>query len=125
MKPKSNAGAKGKYDKETAEQLIEVVRAGNYISVACGAVGIAKSTLYEWIKTKPEFSNAIKKARHEAQARNVAIIAKAATKQWQAAAWYLERKHPEKWAHKQKIEHSGSIANPITDLVKKFHQDDE
>lgn len=27
--------------------------------------------------------------------------------------------------YKDRVEHSGSISNPITDLVKKFHQDDE
>lgn len=27
--------------------------------------------------------------------------------------------------YKERIEHSGSISNPITDLVRKFHQDDE
>jgi hypothetical protein len=33
--------------------------------------------------------------------------------QWQADAWYLERKHPERWALRHRLEHSGPDGGPI------------
>jgi len=33
--------------------------------------------------------------------------------QWQADAWYLERKHPQRWALRSRFEHSGPDGGPI------------
>ena len=33
--------------------------------------------------------------------------------QWQADAWYLERKYPERWALRARLEHSGPDGGPI------------
>ena len=110
-KTKSKRGAKGKYDDERVKNILDVIRAGNYKVIAARAAGINPDTFYEWMKTKPDFSDAIKKAQAEGECRNVAIIAQAAQKQWQAAAWNLERQYPERWGQRQKIEHSGKIAH--------------
>lgn len=48
-----------------------------------------------------EFFEAIKKAEAIAEARNVTIIQSAAKDSWQAAAWWLERKHPDEWGRKE------------------------
>lgn len=93
---------------DTHNKIITAIRAGNYIETAAAYAGVNKSTLYEWLKRgerekqraaensryrirkseEPyvEFSNAVEKALAEAEIRDVAIIAKAAQEQWQAAA---------------------------------------
>ena len=45
---------------------------------------------------------AIKKAEAESELSNIEIIKNAAPTNWQAAAWYLERKHWERWGRKDK-----------------------
>lgn len=111
---------------DTHNKIITAIRAGNYIETAAAYAGVNKSTLYEWLKRgerekqrvaenpryrirkseKPyvEFSNAVEKALAEAEIRDVAIIAKAAEEQWQAAAWRLERKFPDRWGRKGKVD---------------------
>ena len=92
-----------KYNDEIVKELIKYIESGNYIETACDAVGIAKSTFYEWVKEKADFSNAVKKAESQAIARNLTIIQIAAKKSWQAAAWFLERKDYERWGRKELV----------------------
>lgn len=58
-----------------------------------------------------EFIEATKKAEAEAKKRWVQIIDDASKTNWQASAWFLERKYPEEWARRQPQEHkiSGDI----------------
>ena len=133
-------GRPTKLNIDTHNKIISAIRAGNYIETAAAYAGINKSTLYDWLKRgerekqrvaqnprynirkseKPyvEFSNAVEKALAEAEVRDVAIIAKAAEEQWQAAAWRLERKFPDRWGRKRlDIEHSGEIGIKIVDDI--------
>jgi hypothetical protein len=102
------AGRKTLLTPELAEQLVAILRAGNYVEVACTAVGISRRTFAEWMRRgrtfKPEdepyrrFRERAERARAEGEVRNVAQIANAATTSWQAAAWMLERQYPDRWA---------------------------
>jgi len=72
--------------------------------VAAVARGIGRSTFYNWVKwgrqREPgfvEFRDAIKRARAEAESHYVGIIRAATLKNWQAAAWWLERRAPGRW----------------------------
>lgn len=58
-----------------------------------------------------QFWRAVKKA--EALAENAAIqtIQKAAEKNWQASAWWLERKFKDRWGRQDKTIHEGSVAH--------------
>ena len=129
-------GRPTKLNFDTHNKIITAIRAGNYIETAAAYAGIDKSTLYDWLKRgerekqrvaqnprykirkseKPyvEFSNAVEKALAEAEVRDVAIIAKAAEEQWQAAAWRLERKFPDRWGRKV-IEHTDSDRKRLQD----------
>ncbi|HOQ51860.1 MAG TPA: hypothetical protein PK233_08525, partial [Candidatus Atribacteria bacterium] len=54
---------------------------------------------------KRQFWQAIKKAEKEAIIKNVGIIQKAAEEgNWQAAAWWLERKYFQDWGRKDKVD---------------------
>ena len=124
-----------KLTKKLQEEIVKVIKSGNYIETACAYVGIHKDSYYEWLKRgarekerlrknprarikkseQPfvEFSDAVEKALAHAEVRDVAIIGKAAEENWQAAAWRLERKFPNKWGRKQTIEHQGKDGGPI------------
>ena len=83
------------------------------------ACGICQDTFYDWIKKDEEaksgkyfeFSESIRKARADAEVRNVALVNKAAEKDARHAEWWLERTNWEKWGRKDKmnVEHSGRI----------------
>jgi len=97
--------------------LVALFKAGNYIEVALAAAGVPRATFYDWIargdpagtagadRPYREFRAEIDRARAEGEARNVAIIAKAASTSWQAAAWLLERSQPERWDKPSQRQH--------------------
>ena len=108
-----------KYKPELINELIKYIEAGNYQKTACEAVGISEETLNQW-KKKPEFSELIKKAEAKAIIRNLTIIQLAAKKNWQAAAWFLERKDYKEWGKKDLI---GGIENEPVEII--IHRDNE
>lgn len=53
-----------KYSKMIVEKICSLIQSDSYtIPEICQLVGIAESTFHEWKASKPEFSEAIKKAR--------------------------------------------------------------
>lgn len=139
----SRRGRPEKLTPKLQDDIVKVIRSGNYIETACAFVGINKTTFYDWLKRGArekdrvernprakvrkserkyvEFSNAIEKALAHAEIRDVAIIGKAAEKEWQAAAWRLERKFPDRWGRKDKysLEHTGKDGGAIETSQKQ------
>ena len=60
-------GRPSKYDESFCDQVIDLGKQGLSITQIAFELDIHKDTLYDWKKTKPEFSDAIKKARDYAQ----------------------------------------------------------
>lgn len=110
---------------ELTELIVLAIRAGNYSKVAAEMAGIGETTFYRWLelgakegakKEFREFRESIKRAEAEAEVRSVALIRQAADGgTWQAAAWYLERKHGDRWGRNDKIrqEISGPEGKPV------------
>lgn len=61
------------------------------------------------------FYNEVKRARAESELRMVTIISLAAEKDWRAAAFHLERRNPEVWGQRQKVDQTlrGDPKNPL------------
>jgi hypothetical protein len=117
-------GRPTKLTPELQERICLAIRAGNYIEVAASFAGIHKDTFYRWLKRGArasrgiyrEFSDAVEKALADSEAGDVARISKAAEQgHWQAAAWRLERKHPQRWGRRDRVqtEISGPGGGPI------------
>lgn len=124
-----------KLNEEIKNKIISAIRAGNYMETSAAYAGISKSSLYEWLKRGErekqriernkrfkirkseeifvDFSDAVEKALAEAEIRDVMRIERAAEVYWQAAAWRLERKFPDRWGRKIKTELSGPDGGPI------------
>ena len=94
-----------KLDPATSQRIVDLIRAGNYLEVAATAAGIHRSTLHRWLKLGRDqargrfrkFLVAVEKAQAESESRDVALVAKAASTDWRAAAWRLERKTPRRY----------------------------
>jgi predicted site-specific integrase-resolvase len=94
-----------KLDPDITQRIVDLVRAGHYLEVAATAAGIHKTTLHRWLRIGREqkrgryrrFLTAVERAQAEAESRDVALIARAATDDWRAAAWRLERQAPRRY----------------------------
>lgn len=99
---KKKVGAKGKYNDEIVQKISGAIALGGTDQDACHIAGINKDTFYEWMNKKPEFSDAIKKAKASQMLSWVDYIRK--DESWQSKAWLLERIHKDKFARLDKIE---------------------
>ena len=96
---------------ETKEDIVKALRAGNSRRDSALYAGISEQTFYSWMSRgrdgEPlyiEFLEAVEKAEAQSVVRNVAIIQRAAEETWQAAAWWLERKRPDDWGRRQRMD---------------------
>ena len=113
---------------EVQQKICEAIRNGAYIETAAALAGISKDTLYAWLRKGARaqggkfrvFSDAVEKAMAEAEQDDLLIIKRAAQEGiWQAAAWRLERKHPERWGRVDRLqaEIAGKDGGPIQIVV--------
>lgn len=88
------------------------------METAAAFAGISKDTLYRWLREGArnpkgeygEFHEMVREVMASAEVLLLAQIGKAAREgHWQAAAWHLERKHPERWGRRERHELSGNI----------------
>jgi len=87
-----------KYTPATVEAIITALRGGNTLSNSAVLSGIHYDTLNEWRKRFPAFSEAVAQAEAEAERVYVEDIGHAARRgNWQAAAWWLERRRSGDW----------------------------
>ncbi len=110
------AGRPTKLTPQVQARIVQAIVGGNDITVAAAYAGIHKAQFYRWLEKGEQqqqgiyraFRDAIQKAQADAETRNVALIAKAAQEgTWTAAAWWLERKYPERWGRKERHEVTG------------------
>lgn len=134
MTPKQRGAKPPSINDQRVQDLLRALRFGNYMDAACAAAGVGVTTVYRWInegqdeaqrietggKPNPhkagyvEIMEAIERARGEAEARNVAVIQKAAQDgTWQASAWWLERSRPQKWGRFTRTEIHGPNEGPL------------
>lgn len=121
--PAKTTGRPSKLTPKTHTALVTALTSGCYRETAAKVAGIGVSTLYRWLeqgeadiehnRTTPyrELREAIEKAEADAEKKLLDTIQAAAPKNWQAAAWMLERKNPDRWGRRDamKLEHSGRI----------------
>lgn len=101
---------KKKLSIELVENVLKLISEGQTIKAACANSNIGQTVYYNWIKRGRADADAGVKsvqrllfdgvpeaeAKHEQSHLNVIIAASKTT--WQAAAWYLERRYPERYA---------------------------
>jgi hypothetical protein len=142
--PPKPVGRPPECTQELIKKIVSSILVGNYFETACASAGIHKTTAYDWLKKgarEPgsifeQFSNAVEKAQADGESRDVMVIEmqahgapaqynemgqqirEAIPRDWKAAAWRLERKHPKKWGRMDRHEVTGQDGKPIE--VKTF-----
>lgn len=131
-KGKPGPGRPEEITQDKIDALLNAIRLGSYMETAAAHAGIAKSTLYDWLRKGArkesniyeQFSNAVEKAMADSELRDVQVVDKAAQEgAWKAAAWRLERKFPKRWGRKNihKIEEDVPEEKEAVDSA--FHEE--
>ena len=108
-------------DNEIQERLLQAIRLGAFIEHACYYAGINSSTFRQWrqkasenIEPYASFWLRVNEAESEAIMRRLARIENAGKDgSWQADAWYLERKYPDKFGRRDRVELAGDPNAPV------------
>lgn len=107
---------------ETQKKIVGAIAEGNYLETAAAIGGVTYTTLNNWMRKGEsassgayvEFLEAVKKAEAEAEALRVSRISKAGKEgNWQADAWYLERRYPDRWGKRIQQEVTGKDGGPL------------
>jgi transposase len=110
---------------KVAERILGFLRQGNYIEVSAKGAGIHRDTFYGWMQRartgKPEdakfadFAEQVDVALAEAEARDLQTILIASKESWQAAAWRLERRYPDRWSRNDRMKVEGNVEVDVSD----------
>ena len=98
------AGRPSKLTAELTESICNDLRLGLFADEACTRNGITKVTYYEWLREAAAgrtdhmvFAAAVAKASADGEAAALRVI-RQGTLNWQASAWFLERRFRDRWA---------------------------
>jgi transposase len=119
-------GMKTKLNHDLIKQIAKMIELGTPNKYVAQAIGVDITTWYKWLQRGERAKSGIyfdlfvsvKKAEAKAISRNVSIIQKAAIDNWQAAAWWLERRYPEEFGKKNETILSGKGENGEIRIVK-------
>lgn len=109
-----------KLSAQVQEKIVAALRVGATYEHAALVAGVSYDSFRRWMLQGErdshgrfcEFCQAIKRAEAEAAVRWLARIEQAANDgAWQAAAWKLERRYPEQWGRRDRMEvkHAGTL----------------
>lgn len=127
---KGKGGRPTKLTKDITTNLLAALAHGCYVETACHVAGIHRDTFYGWMERAREakdkggkltaaegrlveFSDSVKRTLASAELKDLRNIRLAAEGQWQAAAWRLERRYPERWG-RTRHEVTGADGGPVT-----------
>jgi hypothetical protein len=93
---------------EQTERLLNGLRMGMTRRAAAAYGGFGFTTLYRMLRTETDgtLRTAIENAEGEAEAAFTKLVADAAVqpKNWTAAAWWLERRHPDDYGRRERLD---------------------
>lgn len=97
--------AKTKRTAEVRDAIIRALELGANRVTAYQAANVSHDTFYKWMADDPAFSEAVKSAEARFVTKNLERIDKAAQEMtWTASAWLLERRRPDDFSQRQRID---------------------
>lgn len=97
---------------DKVRKLLQAIEIGNYLPTAARYAGIGEATFYEVMehgRTQRrgkcrDFYEAVMDAEAKAEVAAVAALRRGFERDWRAAAEFLKRKYPSRWAGGDKLE---------------------
>lgn len=113
---------------EVIKNIIKLIESGSTFKDAAILSGISENTLYDWLKRSLEFKEAVYKARAAHKKYCETRVYAAMKTNWQAAAWWLERKYFEEFASRTKIETTiensfRAFTKEVIEIIKEYVTD--
>lgn len=135
-------------NEQVQQELLNLIILGTPIRKAVTAVGITEKTFYTWMNrgmaererletipnAKPDLTEGVylqflqscERARSEAIAKKVAVIAQSGVNgDWRAAAWWLERQVPDEFGKTDRVEIGGTNGDTIKIQVEMGDLEDK
>ncbi|MBV9173618.1 MAG: hypothetical protein JOZ81_26440, partial [Chloroflexi bacterium] len=89
---------------ERQERVLAAIGAGATRKAAASYAGVDESTLYRWLKRNASFASLLRAREDEVEVRACAEIQQAASADWRAAAWWLERRRPADYGRTDRVD---------------------
>lgn len=113
---------------ETTDRIVTAIRAGASLEAAAGYAGVGRQTFFDWLRkgrqTDPapvyaDLVAAVDEALAQFEVHAVGRIAKAGETEWQADAWRLERRFPDRYGRRTRVDGNVTVqAAPFIDTSK-------
>jgi transposase len=117
------AGRHPKLTEDVQAKILQAIATGATRRTAAAFAGIGERTLYTWLASDRspfrQFRQALLLAEANATILMIGAVRNAASTSWQAAAWWLERKYPDEWGKKDRIEFSELIRASAEKLAEE------
>ncbi len=118
---------------DVQERICTAIRAGAPPETAAVYAGVAARTYYRWMARGEreqrgefwQFCQAIKKALAEFEVRTVTLVQQAAPADWRAAMTLLERRFPDRWGRRDRVDHTHRLEEQVERLVRDKGLDEE
>jgi transposase-like protein len=119
---------------ERQERIVLAIRGGNFRETAARFAGIGETTLYRWMAqgrkqrrgAYADLVAAIEEAEAAAEIERVQRIQTAARNgNWTADAWWLERKNPQRWGRRDRVEHRVITEDEIAAEIRRLTEEME
>ena len=108
-------GRRTKLTEPIKERFLQAIRIGATYEDACAYAGISHQTLLNWEKRREaefvEFFESVNQSIGIATIKWLAILEKHADTDPKWAAWKLERRHPDRWGNRQKIDLNATLVS--------------
>jgi hypothetical protein len=97
-------GRRSLFTRKLQRRIVRLLGEGNTILATCDHVGISEATYYDWCEQKPQFLQAIQRARGKARIAHVKGITAAGKTDWRARAWLLSHIWPAEYSEQTRHE---------------------
>ena len=94
------------------DEIIDFLKDGHSLAAFGGHIGVSRDTLYEWMRTQPQFAEAVKRAQAKSilwWERRILDLAQTGQGSAPAIVFGLKNRAPEEWRDKTHTELSGMV----------------
>ena len=118
-------GRPTKYRPEYCQQVKDFMATGKSLTAYAGYIDVSRETVYEWERSIPAFSDAVKTARAKRVNALEDDLLQMEGSKITARIFALKNACPDEWREKQQVEHTDpSGGNPFAGITVNFVRPD-